>query len=452
DCSDFATWGRQKMKKIVKKMLKNKMIKSLLRPSFLRNGTKMGRWIYRELTPRLARLMQNLFRVKKGKVVSFGSGNVSPIQYKLLKQELRKYKGLSVRRYDNFYGRSIISRLIKIPYDAATSEVIIVEDVNRLLKYLKRNGDQLIIQMWHALGAFKKFALGNAENLIRIENEDLEELKAVHTYDYVLDPGLKFREKYLESFAPGCKILKGVFNPRIDLLFDEEHIAKKTERLYEKYPELRNKRILLYTPTYRGYSDRSDAQHFMNFDELLSRLDDRFMLVLKKHPSMKKSSYNPPSEQYAHKFLDLSNENVNNLMLISDLLINDYSSTFFEFALLGKPVVFLAKDLDQYLDDRGFYYDYKEFVPGPICSSEAELYEAIMAYIDNPARVKEFVAEYFGEVPTDNAKRFAEFIVGFINRDGVERVKPKSVPTEISELEVPQPRKEEHKMVEKELA
>src|SRR5690606_17838601 len=88
---------------------------------------------------------------------------------------------------------------------------------------------------------------------------------------------------------------------------------------------------------------------------------------------------------------------------------------------------------------------------GPICSSEAELYEAIMAYIDNPARVREFVAEYFGEVPTDNAKRFAEFIVGFINRGGVERVKPKSVPTEISELEVPQPRKEEHKMVEKDL-
>lgn len=440
------------MKKIIKKILKTKPVKLVLKPQFLNQRSPLGRYMQRELTPRLARLMQRLFRVKKGKITSVGSGGVTPIQFKLVRNHLRNYEGLKIRRYNNYFGRSIIARLIKLPYDLATSEVIVVEDVCRPIKYLKRNGDQLIVQMWHALGAFKKFALANEDNLVRLENEDREELKIVHVYDYVLDPGLKFREKYLESFSPGCKILKGVFNPRVDLLFDEEYIAEKREQLYEKYPELWGKRILLYTPTYRGYSDRSDAQHFMNFDELLSRLDDRFVLVLKKHPSMKKSSYNLPSEQYAHRFMDLSNENVNNLMLISDVLINDYSSTFFEFALLGKPVVFLAKDLDQYLDDRGFYYDFREFVPGPICSTEAELYDAIMSTLDDPTRVKAFVAEYFGEVPKDNAKRFAEFIVEFINRDGLGRVKPKDIEAEMSEPEAYQTQNpEEPKMAEKEL-
>src|SRR5690606_20757541 len=100
---------------------------------------------------------------------------------------------------------------------------------------------------------------------------------------------------------------------------------------------------------------------------------------------------------------------------------------FFEFALLGKPVVFLAKDLDQYLDDRGFYYDFREFVPGPICSTEAELYDAIMSTWGDSTRVKQFVAEYFGEVPKDNAKRFAEFIADFVNRDSAEHVKRKAV-------------------------
>ena len=416
------------MEKVVKKILHITWVKRLLRPPFLKQHSLLGKWVYRELTPHLARLMQRFFRVKKGKVTSFGSGNVSPVAYRLLKKELRKnYEGFTIRRYNNYFGRSLVARLIKIPYDAATSEVIIVEDAYRPIKYLKRDGSQMFIQMWHAIGAFKRFALGNLENLIRIENEDLKELKQVYRYDYILDPGLRFREKYLESFAPGSKILKGVFNPRIDLLFNANHISEKTNRLYEKYPQLEGKRILLYTPTFRGYSDRTDAQHFMDFDELLSRLDDRYVLILKKHPSMKKSSYHLPSEQYAHRFMDLSNENVNNLMLISDVLINDYSSTFFEFALLGKPVVFLAKDLDQYLDDRGFYYDFRKFVPGPICSTEAELYDAIMSTWGDSTRVKQFVAEYFGEVPKDNAKRFAEFIVEFINRDGWGGVKRKAV-------------------------
>jgi hypothetical protein len=75
-----------------------------------------------------------------------------------------------------------------------------------------------------------------------------------------------------------------------------------------------------------------------------------------------------------------------------------------------------------------------------------------MATLDDPTRVKEFVAEYFGEVPKDNAKRFAEFIVEFINRDGLGLVKPKNIEAETSEPEVPQPRnEEEHKVSEKEL-
>ena len=66
----------------------------------------------------------------------------------------------------------------------------------RPIKYLERHEDQLIIQTWHALGAFKKFGLANVENLIKHDNEDEEELQTIHVYDYTLDPGLKFRDKY----------------------------------------------------------------------------------------------------------------------------------------------------------------------------------------------------------------------------------------------------------------
>ena len=134
-------------------------------------------------------------------------------KFKLVKNHLNQYEGLTIRRYNNYFGRSIISRLIKLPYDLATSEVIVVEDVCRPIKYLERSGDQLIVQTWHALGAFKKFGLANIDNLERLENEDKEELAKVHVYDYVLDPGLKFREKIPGILLPWMQNFEGGFQP-----------------------------------------------------------------------------------------------------------------------------------------------------------------------------------------------------------------------------------------------
>ncbi|MCS1351827.1 CDP-glycerol glycerophosphotransferase family protein [Mechercharimyces sp. CAU 1602] len=390
----------------------------------MKQNTRLGRFCQREVTPYLARLLQKVVRVKQGRILSLGSGGVSPVQYRLLKRELKQYDGLKMYRYNNYFGQSIVTRLIRMPYLMATSEVILVEDVCRLIKYLDRNDDQIIIQTWHALGAFKKFGLANVDNLVRLDNEEKDELQIIHVYDYVLDPGYRFREKYKESFAQG-EILEGIFNPRVDLLFDEDYMMKKKARLYENYPQLENKKVLLYTPTYRGFSSRVDADHFMDFDQVLDHFDDNYVLVLKKHPSMKKSSYQPPSERNAHKFLDISNVHVNNLMLIADMLINDYSSTFFEFALLGKPVVFFAKDLDDYLDSRGFYFDYKEFVPGSICRTELELQREISKRLGDNSQVKRFVTEYFGDVPSNNSERLANFIVDFVNRSGSEIVQRK---------------------------
>jgi hypothetical protein len=103
------------------------------------------------------------------------------------------------------------------------------------------------------------------------------------------------------------------------------------------------------------------------------------------------------------------------------------------------------------LDDRGLYYDFRELGPGPICSTEAELYDAIMATLDDSTRVKQFVAEYFGEVPKDNAKRFAEFIVEFINRDGLGHAKLKEIEEEV-EPETHQPQSgQECRVPDKEL-
>lgn len=365
----------------------------------------------REGTAKIASWMQRVFKIKRGKLLSCSTGGVSNIQWELIRNQLNKLNDrIQITRYNNYVKTSIITKLIILPYHLATSEIIIVEDIYRPIKYLDRSKGQIIIQTWHALGAFKKFGRALAPNLVRLSNQDPKEIELSHRYTYILDPGIKFRQNYYDSFAPGCKVIEGVFNPRIDLLFDTEYIQMKSQSIFDMFPQLVNKKIILYTPTYRGNSIRSDSSHFINFDQFLDYLTNDYILVLKRHPSMIGSSYQLPSERNMHKFCDISVINVNDLMQISNLMINDYSSTFFEMAILAKPVFFLAKDFDQYDGDRGFYNNFETFVPGPICKDENELYTAIINNKNGAERAREFVINYFGEIPKNNSERFALFI------------------------------------------
>ena len=104
-----------------------------------------------------------------------------------------------------------------------------------------------------------------------------------------------------------------------------------------------------------------------------------------------------------------SHEDVNELMGVADVLINDYSSTFLEFVLLGKPCVFYANDLADYDSGRGFYYEYSGYVPGPVTQDESQLAAAILS-VDDGAKSRDFCARYFGEIPQNNGKRLAAFI------------------------------------------
>lgn len=417
----------------------------ILRKLGIRNYfNTVSRFNIKEIVPRIAGVYQYLFRVKNGKILSISNRNISDIQFKVINQQLRRYDGWhSIRRFGTIVERGLFSQFFMLPYHIVTAEVIILEDSCKLLKYLKRDKKKrIVIQVWHATGAYKKFGLALAkEGISGIDTP--EEIGIAHTYDYFIDPGLKFRENYYEAFSKGCEVIEGAMNPRVDLLFDEEYVESKKRHIYAIYPEFKDKKVLLYTPTFRGYSwetktlkngkvvrvpkagGRKNTDAFMDFDKVLDALGDEWIVVLKKHPAMREAKYVSPSKRNRHRFYDVT-VNVNSLMLIADLMVCDYSSTFFEMAMLEKPIVFLAKDIDSYLDERGFFYNFYDFVPGEICKDEETLCIAIKEVIssDNPGkRSKEFVKEYFGEVNHNNAERFADFIAGYVNRNGVKVTK-----------------------------
>jgi CDP-ribitol ribitolphosphotransferase len=118
--------------------------------------------------------------------------------------------------------------------------------------------------------------------------------------------------------------------------------------------------------------------------------------------------------------IDVSDHpDINELMLVSDILITDYSSAIYEFALLRRPMVFFAPDYEAYERERGFYFDYRTGVPGPIFETTAALAAYLRAGIFDLERIERFRRESFDVADGRSTARVTdELILPSLNRAG----------------------------------
>ena len=123
-------------------------------------------------------------------------------------------------------------------------------------------------------------------------------------------------------------------------------------------------------------------------------------------------------EGYKDRVLDLSDEDeLNDLLFVTDLLITDYSSVVFEASLLDIPMLFYAFDLFDYISKRDFYYDFESFVPGKIVFSQRELTEAIVAGDFESEKVPPFKTKFFDHLDGRSSRRVADLILRFIGEE-----------------------------------
>ena len=142
--------------------------------------------------------------------------------------------------------------------------------------------------------------------------------------------------------------------------------------LENSFPQIKEKRIVLYAPTFRGtriaYAHMPEG---LDYNKLLQALDDDTILLIKAHPFIDVSS--GLADGADDRIIDASRFSIDALLAAADVLVTDYSSVIFEYSLLGRPMVFFAPDLEEYEQERSFYYDYKDFVPGPIAQTTEDL-------------------------------------------------------------------------------
>jgi CDP-glycerol glycerophosphotransferase len=169
---------------------------------------------------------------------------------------------------------------------------------------------------------------------------------------------------------------------------------------------------VLYTPTWRDDlvfdDDAPDFELPIDLDDFTERLGDDHVLLLRLH-SMVKDRFRPRPGQAV---VDVSTvADSAELYLAADVMVTDYSSSMFDFAVTGKPMIFFVYDLEHYRDElRGFYDDLTEIAPGPLVRSSPELVDAIA---DADRAAGEYAAAY---------NRFQQTFCGLEDGHATERV------------------------------
>ena len=118
--------------------------------------------------------------------------------------------------------------------------------------------------------------------------------------------------------------------------------------------------------------------------------------------------------------IDVSDHpDINELMLVSDVLVTDYSSAIYEFALLGRPMAFFAPDYEAYERERGFYFDYRSGVPGPVFETTDSLAQYLRGGVFDIERVHRFREASFDVADGGSATRVTdELILPSLDRAG----------------------------------
>src|SRR5690606_13388280 len=148
-------------------------------------------------------------------------------------------------------------------------------------------------------------------------------------------------------------------------------------------------------PTFRGKSHHQEEfESQLDFSVLKETLGPDYVVLVNLHPYVKKGLPIPKKlEGFVYEPREVFT--IQELMLVSDLLITDYSSVVFEFSLLNKPICFFSKDLLEYIQERDFYYEFKNFIPGPYFSDANELGEWIKSGSYNMKVIEQFRNRFF---------------------------------------------------------
>lgn len=370
------------------------------------------------LTLKIIYIPMKLLKTKNKVVYISRQFNKPTLDFVLLKTEIEKKDNtiknvFLTKRIEKGLLNSIIYifHMLKQMYHIATAKIVILDTYCIVASVLKHKKETKIIQMWHAIGAIKKFGYQTIGKKTGT-NKEMAELMCMHkNYNYILCSSEITKNYYCKAFNVDESKIKYLGMPRIDYILEK----KNTDKIYEEYPILKERTNILYVPTFRKGKK-------IKINRIIDKIDtNKYNLIVKLHPLDHK--------QYTYKerkgvIFDDKFKSYD-LLDVADKIITDYSSLSIEISLLNKPLYFYTYDIEEYNEDPGLNFNFKKEEIGKyMAKTPRKLLKLLEEDYDYNA-LKKFKDKYI-TVNTENcADKVANFILELMNNEYNEEIKEK---------------------------
>lgn len=268
--------------------------------------------------------------------------------------------------------------------------------------YISKKPNQVYLQTWHGTPLKHLGHDIEAAPDMTFYRSGLNYEQMCHTYDVdsaryngMIAPNKFCMQVFPHAFHVEPDKLLETGYPRNDFL--SNYTNKDIKRIKEKYSIPENKKVILYAPTWRDDSYKAGGYTFKlqaDFRKWKEKLGPDTVVLFKPHYLIVNEFKDDPQLQ---DFLISvpADADIRDLYVVSDAMVTDYSSVFFDYGILRRPVYFYMYDLDTYASDlRGFYIDIHKDLPGDIYEKEEDLLEAIHQNKFDASRYDAFNALY----------------------------------------------------------
>lgn len=238
------------------------------------------------------------------------------------------------------YYFSLYDQMVSI----ASSKVIIVDGYNLPVSLLKHKKGTKVIQMWHALGAIKKFGYQSIGKVDGINPTVARILKMHANYDYVISGSEGMNKYFAEAFNVPIEKVLAIGTPSIEFLKKKDN--KITKKIKEKYPALKNKINVLYSPTFRNEKN-------YNYEELINNTDfTKVNLIITNHFKVEERATDP-------RVININSNEFQtfDILKIVDYVITDYSALMIDASVINKKILLYVYDYDEYKKNNGVNLD-----------------------------------------------------------------------------------------------
>lgn len=280
-------------------------------------------------------------------------------------------------KHDIPYGAKTIKRFsFQYAYYCAISKYLVF-NVRQPLWFRKREG-QVFLETWH--GTPLKRLVFDQEEVTSASPKYKEQFyKQRKEWDYLVSANPFSSKTFRSCFMYEGKMLEYGY-PRNDILYasDKEERAK---RLKEKLGIPLDKKTILYAPTWRDDEHYGKGEYkftlALDLKKMKTMLEKDYVLLLRTHHYIADKIDTTGLGGFAYNLSTY--DDISEIYLITDICITDYSSVFFDFANLKRPILFYTYDIEKYKNQlRGFYIDMNTEVPGPLLYTSEEVIDAIL--------------------------------------------------------------------------